>query len=91
MLITCVFGLVVYPAHPRGDRHVFRCSWTRRTAPFRPLRLTDSLLGYMLMAFLFVVALHLTLMQVVELQHENDCAAGRGRRGRSRWRCWRSS
>jgi hypothetical protein len=29
--------------------------------PFRPLRLTDSLLGYMLLAFLFAVSLHLLL------------------------------
>jgi hypothetical protein len=29
--------------------------------PFRPLRLTDSLLGYMLLAFLFCVALHVLL------------------------------
>jgi hypothetical protein len=38
--------------------------------PFRPLRLTDSLLGYMLMAFLFAVSLHLTLSQVAELRNE---------------------
>ncbi len=33
--------------------------------PFRPARLTDSLLGYLLVAFLFVVALHVLLVQIV--------------------------
>jgi hypothetical protein len=33
--------------------------------PYRPLRLTDSLLGYLLLAFLFAVSLHLFLDVVV--------------------------
>src|SRR3954452_4194649 len=32
--------------------------------PFRPLTLTDSLLGYLLLAFLLAVSVHLLLIQV---------------------------
>jgi hypothetical protein len=36
--------------------------------PFRPLRLTDSLLGYLLLAFLFTVAVHLLLYPYLSAQ-----------------------
>jgi hypothetical protein len=37
--------------------------------PFRPLRLTDSLLGYMLLSFLFVVSVHFLLYETLHEQH----------------------
>ena len=69
MLITCFFGLIVY-IRLRVAIGVFSLQLDPTDKPFRPLRLTDSLLGYMLMAFLFVVSLHMTLAQIPELQGE---------------------
>jgi hypothetical protein len=61
MMVTCFFGLVTYIRLRMavGTRSL-QIDPTDR--PFRPLRLTDSLLGYMLLAFLFVVSLHFCLI-----------------------------
>jgi hypothetical protein len=61
MLLTCVFGLLVY-LRIRVAVGSFSLQLDPTDRPFRPLRLTDSLLGYMLMAFLFAVALHMVLL-----------------------------
>jgi hypothetical protein len=60
MAVTCFLGLVTYIR--------LRVAIGKRSLeidpndrPFRPLRLTDSLLGYMLLAFLFAVSLHFLL------------------------------
>jgi hypothetical protein len=60
MLVTCLFGMFVY-LRVRVAIGGFSLQLDPTDQPFRPLRLTDSLLGYMLLAFLFVVALHLVL------------------------------
>ena len=64
MLVTCLTGLVSY-ARVRVAIGTFSLQLDPTDDPFRPLRLTDSLLGYLLMAFLFVVSLHLILTLTV--------------------------
>ena len=64
MLVTCLTGLVAY-IRVRVAIGNFSLQLDPTDQPFRPLRLTDSLLGYLLMAFLFVVALHLLLSMTV--------------------------
>jgi hypothetical protein len=61
MLLTCVFGLLVY-LRVRVAIGSFSLDLDPTDRPFRPLRLTDSLLGYILLAFLFAVALHMVLL-----------------------------
>jgi hypothetical protein len=60
MMVTCFFGLVTYLRLriAVGNRSLELDATDR---PFRPLRLTDSLLGYLLLAFLFTVSLHFFL------------------------------
>jgi hypothetical protein len=60
MTVTCFFGMVTYLRLRLaiGNRSLELDPTDR---PFRPLRLTDSLLGYMLLAFLFAVSLHFLL------------------------------
>jgi hypothetical protein len=60
MAVTCFVGLVVY-LRLRVAIGVRSLQIDPNDRPFRPLRLTDSLLGYMLLAFLFVVSLHFLL------------------------------
>jgi hypothetical protein len=57
MTATCVFGMVTYIRLriAVGQRSL---EADPTDQPFKPLRLTDSLLGYMILAFLFVVSLH---------------------------------
>lgn len=57
MLVTCVFSMVTYLRLrvAIGTRSL-EISPTDR--PFQPLKLTDSLLGFMLLAFFFAVAVH---------------------------------
>jgi hypothetical protein len=64
MLVTCVFGLFTY-LRVRVAVGQFSLQLDPTDRPFRPLRLTDSLLGYLLLAFLFVVSLHLFLTVVL--------------------------
>jgi hypothetical protein len=60
MLVTCLFGLVIY-IRLRVAVGAFSLQLDPSDRPFRPLRLTDSLLGYLLLAFLFTISLHLLL------------------------------
>jgi hypothetical protein len=61
MAVTCFVGMVTYIRLriALGQRSLEADPTDR---PFQPLRLTDSLLGYMLLAFLFVVSLHFLLV-----------------------------
>src|SRR5262249_10892116 len=60
MAVTCFVGLVTY-IRLRVAVGTRSLQIDPNDRPFRPLRLTDSLLGYMLLAFLFVVSLHFLL------------------------------
>jgi hypothetical protein len=64
MLVTCVFGLFVY-LRVRVAIGMFSLQLDPTDRPFRTLRLTDSLLGYILLAFLFAVSLHMVLVLLV--------------------------
>jgi hypothetical protein len=61
MVVTCFFGMVTYIRLrvAIGQRSL---ELDPTDQPFRPLRLTDSLLGYMLLAFLFAVSLGFLLL-----------------------------
>jgi hypothetical protein len=63
MAVTCLFELVIY-LRVRVAIGRFSLQLDPSDRPFRPLRLTDSLLGYMLLAFLFGVSLHVVLLQL---------------------------
>jgi hypothetical protein len=60
MTVTCFMGLVTY-IRLRLAVGARSLQLDPNDRPFRPLRLTDSLLGYTLLAFLFVVSLHFLL------------------------------
>ena len=70
MLVTCVFGLFIY-LRIRVAIGQFSLQLDPTDRPFRPLRLTDSLLGYLLLAFLGVVALHLFLTVLLRGQERS--------------------
>jgi hypothetical protein len=61
MTLTCFLGLVTY-IRLRVAIGVRSLQIDPNDRPFRPLRLTDSLLGYMLLVFLFAVSLHFLLI-----------------------------
>lgn len=63
MLITCGVGLLTY-LRVRVAIGRFSLDLDPRDRPFRPLTLTDSLLGYLLLSFLMAVSVHLMLIQV---------------------------
>jgi hypothetical protein len=65
MAVTCFFGMVTY-IRLRVAIGARSLQIDPNDRPFRPLRLTDSLLGYMLLAFLFVVSLHFLLYPHLE-------------------------
>jgi hypothetical protein len=65
MTVTCLMGLVTY-IRLRVAVGVRSLQIDPNDRPFRPLRLTDSLLGYMLLAFLFVVSLHFLLFPYLD-------------------------
>jgi hypothetical protein len=65
MAVTCFVGLVTY-IRLRMAIGVRSLQLDPNDRPFRPLRLTDSLLGYMLLAFLFAVSLHFLLYPYLE-------------------------
>jgi hypothetical protein len=65
MAVTCFMGLVTY-IRLRVAVGVRSLQIDPNDLPFRPLRLTDSLLGYMLLAFLFVVSLHFLLYRYLD-------------------------
>ena len=60
LLLTCVISLMVYVRIRIAIGHTSLRLYPNDN-PFRPFRLTDSLLGYILLAFLSAVSLHLFL------------------------------
>ncbi len=62
MLVTCLMGLLTY-LRIRVAVGRFSINLEPDDRPFRPLVLTDSLLGYLLLAFFLVVSVHLVLIQ----------------------------
>jgi hypothetical protein len=62
MLVTSLIGLVTY-LRVRVAIGQFSLDLDPTDRPFRPLVLTDSLLGYILLAFFLAVSVHLTLVQ----------------------------
>ena len=60
MLVTCLMGMAGY-VRVRVAIGRFSLMLDPTDRPFRPFRLTDSLLGYMIVAFLFTVSVHLML------------------------------
>jgi hypothetical protein len=64
MVVTCFLELIIY-LRVRVAIGGFSLLLDPTDRPFRPLRLTDSLLGYMTLAFLFCVALHVLLIVAV--------------------------
>ena len=60
MLVTCLMGMVGY-LRVRVAIGKFSLFLDPTDRPFQPLKLTDSLLGYLIIAFLFTVSLHLML------------------------------
>ena len=58
MLVTCLMGLISY-ARVRVALGRFSLLLDPADRPFRPLAVTDSLLGYAILAFLFAVSVHL--------------------------------
>lgn len=60
LLLTCVMGLMIY-VRVRVAIGRFCLLLDPTDRPFRPLHLTDSLLGYIIEAFLLAVSLHVTL------------------------------
>lgn len=63
MLVTCLFGVVMY-LRIRVAVGDFSLDLDPTDRPFQPLKLTDSLLGYLLLAFFLAAAVHLALVQV---------------------------
>jgi hypothetical protein len=64
MAVTCFLGLVTY-IRLRVAIGTRSLEIDPNDRPFRPLRLTDSLLGYLLLGFLFVVSVHFLLYPYV--------------------------
>lgn len=70
MTVTCLLELVIY-LRVRIAIGRFSLQLDPTDRPFRPLKLTDSLLGYLLLAFLFGVSLHVLLIQLIPSLGEN--------------------
>jgi hypothetical protein len=70
MLVTCLLELVIY-IRVRVAIGNFSLQLDPTDRPFRPLRLTDSLLGYMLLAFLFALSVHMVLILLVPVLEQN--------------------
>jgi hypothetical protein len=70
MTLTCFLELVIY-LRVRVAIGTFSLQLDPTDKPFRILRLTDSLLGYMLLAFLFCVSLHVTLLMAAPIFREH--------------------
>jgi hypothetical protein len=58
MVVTCLFQAVIY-IRLRIALGKFSLDLDPNDRPFRPFRLTDSFLGYLLLAFLLAVSVHL--------------------------------
>ena len=65
MLVTCLAGLVI-DLRLRVAVGRFSLELDPTDKPFRPFRLTDSFLGYVLLCFFTTVAVHLVMTQLVE-------------------------
>jgi hypothetical protein len=63
MMVTCLLELIIY-LRVRVAIGDFSLQLDPTDRPFRPLRLTDSLLGYLVLAFLFCVTLYILLIVV---------------------------
>jgi hypothetical protein len=63
MMVTCLLELIIY-LRVRVAIGDFSLQLDPTDLPFRPLRLTDSLLGYLVLAFLFCVTLYILLIVV---------------------------
>jgi hypothetical protein len=74
MVVTCLLGMVTYIRLrvAIGNRSLELDPTDR---PFRPLKLTDSVLGYALLVFLFVVSLHFLLTAIYKDVTGNDLDA----------------
>jgi hypothetical protein len=68
MAVTCLLSMVTY-LRLRVAIGYRSLELDPTDRPFRPFRLTDSLLGYMLLSFLFVVAVHFLLYETLHEQH----------------------
>lgn len=73
MVVICFLELAIYLRVRVAIGH-FSLQLDPTDHPFRPFRLTDSLLGYMMLAFLFCVALHMLLVQTVPALGESFLA-----------------
>ncbi len=71
MMLTCLMGMMGY-LRVRVAIGKFSLMLDPTDRPFQPLRLTDSLLGYLIIAFLFTVSLHLLLGLTVPALREDD-------------------
>ena len=71
MAVTCLMGMVGY-LRVRVAIGRFSLMLDPGDRPFKPLKLTDSLLGYLIVAFLFTVSIHLLIgLLVPGLQADN--------------------
>jgi hypothetical protein len=78
MAVTCLFEMAIY-LRVRVAVGRFSLQLDPSDRPFRPLRLTDSLLGFILLAFLFALSLHVLLMQLLpELRLEANMGIAAG-------------
>lgn len=64
LAVVGLFGLLTY-IRVRVAVGRFSLMLDPNDRPFRPGKLTDSLLGYLLLAFLFTVSIHVLMVQVV--------------------------
>jgi hypothetical protein len=71
MLVTCLMGMVGF-LRVRVAIGKFSLMLDPTDRPFQPFRLTDSLLGYLIMAFLFTVSLHLLLGLLIPALEKDD-------------------
>jgi hypothetical protein len=62
MLVTCLFGVIMY-LRIRVAIGQFSLDLDPTDRPFQTGKLTDSLLGYLLLGFFLAVAVHLTMVQ----------------------------
>jgi hypothetical protein len=65
LVVTCLLELIIYLRVRVAAGH-FCVELDPTDRPFRPLRLTDSLLGYLLQAFLFALAVHVFVTLCME-------------------------
>jgi hypothetical protein len=64
MVVTCFLEMLIY-LRVRLAAGSFWMQLDPTDQPFRPLKLTDSFLGYFILAFLFVISLHVLLVLAI--------------------------